>query len=561
MLTLVIFLPVFGAVFLTLLPREEQGQLRAFALTFMLATFGLSLALWSQFDLSKTAPEFQLGQQAAWAPAVGFSYHVGIDGVALVLILLTTLLTPLALLSAFASVKERVKEFVLALLLLETAMLGTLAAIDLVLFYVFWEAMLLPMYLLIGVFGHERRIYAAVKFFIYTMAGSLLMLVAILYLYFATGGPGSRTFDLPVLLNHAPHLAISVQRWLFLAFALSFAIKVPMFPLHTWLPDAHVEAPAAGSILLAGVLLKMGTFGFVRYAFPLFPDAALQYRGALALLAVVGIIYGALMSMAQSDMKKLVAYSSVSHLGFVMLGLCAFTTEGITGGVYQMLNHGISTGALFALIGILYERRHTRELSQYGGLAKVAPALATLFVIVTLSSIGLPGTNGFVGEFLILSGTFGSKLHDAPWYAVGGSLGVILGAVYMLWMVQRVFFGPLNRAENEAVTDLSGREYTMLLPLVALIAVMGIFPAPLLARIQPAADLLVSRLARARRDQVGTPPSSLALVRATGIPPRAHPMSPEPTEGPEAPPPLFHPQFPRSDLLRKLPSVPASPKP
>jgi len=512
-LSLLVFLPAVGAVLIALLPREEHGQLRAAAMGFMLATFAISLWAFALFDPASTAPEFQLEAQVPWAPAIGFSYHVGIDGVALVLIVLTTFLTPLALLSAFKSVRERVKEFVIALLLLETAMLGTLAALDLVLFYVFWEAMLVPMYLLIGVWGYERRIYAAVKFFIFTMAGSLLMLVAILYLYFATGGAGSRTFDLPAILAHAPWLTPGAQRLLFLAFALSFAIKVPMFPLHTWLPDAHVEAPAAGSIILAGVLLKMGTFGFVRYAFPLFPDAAVHYRTAMAVLAVIGIVYGSLMCLAQSDLKKLVAYSSVSHLGFVMLGLCALTTEGITGGVYQMLNHGISTGALFALVGILYERRHTREMSQYGGLAKSVPALAAVFLLITLSSIGLPGTNGFVGEFLILAGSFVSKMTNAPWFSAVGATGVILGAVYMLWMYQRVFFGPIKHPENATIADLSGREWTVLLPLAATAVLMGIFPGPILDRVQAASDRLVQRMESTQRPNVGTPPFSMALFR------------------------------------------------
>jgi NADH-quinone oxidoreductase subunit M len=548
-LNLLIFLPAIGAIAIALLPREEHGQLRAAALTFMLATFGLALWVWGAFDPSSAAPEFQLETQWSWAPSIGFTYHVGIDGVALVLMLLTAVLTPLALLSAFQSVRERVKEFVIALLLLETAMLGTLAAIDLVLFYVFWEAMLLPMYLLIGVWGYERRIYAAVKFFIYTMAGSLLMLVAILYLYAATGGPGSRTFDLPAILAHAPHLALPVQRWLFFAFALSFAIKVPMFPLHTWLPDAHVEAPAAGSIILAGVLLKMGTFGFVRYAFPLFPQAAIQYRPLLAVLAVIGIVYGALMSLSQSDMKKLVAYSSVSHLGFVMLGLCALTVEGITGSVYQMLNHGISTGALFALVGFLYERRHSREMSQYGGLAAVVPALAAVFLIITLSSVGLPGTNGFVGEFLILSGTFSSKLPQSPWYTMFGALGVILGAVYMLWMYQRVFFGPVKNEANQGLADLTPREWTVLGPLVLLAIGMGLFPGPILSRIQPAADRLVHRLEHTQPALVGTPLASLARLRVTGIPPRPNQGTPAPIDEPGAVPSIprihlpqtFHP--------------------
>jgi NADH-quinone oxidoreductase subunit M len=521
-LTLLIFLPVLGSLLVLLLPREEHGQQRWTGLFFMLATFAVSIYAATQYDPAPSAPEFQLEEKVAWAQGIGFSYHVGIDGIALVLVLLTGLLGPLALLSAFALVKERVKEFVISLLLLQTAMLGTLCALDLVLFYVFWEAMLIPMYLLIGVWGHERRIYAAVKFFLYTMAGSLLMLVAILYLYFAVNGPDGHTFDFPELLKQVPHLAPGVQRWLFLAFALSFAIKVPMVPVHTWLPDAHVEAPAAGSIILAGVLLKMGTFGFLRYAFPLFPSAALEYRPWLAALAVVGIVYGALMCFAQNDMKKLVAYSSVSHLGFVMLGLCALTTAGMTGGVYQMLNHGVSTGALFALVGILYERRHTREMGQFGGLARTVPALAALFFVVTLASMGLPGTNGFVGEFLILAGAFNSRLQSAPWYATFGALGVILGAVYMLWMYQRVFFGPVKRDENRVIADLSLREWAVLSPLVVLIGVMGIYPQPFLDRIEPSVNRLIGRMEAGHSDLVGSPPISLSAA-APGGPTPARP--------------------------------------
>jgi NADH-quinone oxidoreductase subunit M len=528
-LTLLIFLPVAGALLVLLLPREEHGQQRWTGLIFMLATFAVAIYAATQFDSAPSAPEFQLEQKVAWAPGVGFSYHVGIDGIALVLVLLTALLGPLALLSAFALVKHRVKEFVISLLLLQTAMLGTLCALDLVLFYVFWEAMLIPMYLLIGIWGHERRIYAAMKFFLYTMAGSLLMLVAILYLYFAVNGPGGHTFDFPELLKQAPHLAPGVQRWLFLAFALSFAIKVPMVPLHTWLPDAHVEAPAAGSIILAGVLLKMGGFGFLRYAFPLFPNGAMEYRPELAALAVVGIVYGALMCLAQQDMKSLVAYSSVSHLGFVMLGLSALTTSGMTGGVYQMLNHGVSTGALFALVGILYERRHTREMGQFGGLAKTVPALAALFFVVTLASMGLPGTNGFVGEFLILAGAFNSRLQGAtwPWFATIGALGVILGAVYMLWMYQRVFFGPVKREENHAIADLSLREWLVLAPLILLIGVMGIYPQPFLDRIEPSVNRLIERMEPGHGTLVGSPPISLSAA-TMGMPsprPRGLPNS------------------------------------
>src|SRR5882724_3117901 len=435
LLTLVIFLPVLGAFLIALLPRGEGGQHKGIAFLFSLLTFLISIPLWTGFRAGSGRYAFE--QRTEWAPALGFSYHVGLDGVALLLFLLTTFLGPLVVLSSWKYIQERVNLYCIALLLLETAMLGTLGALDLVLFYVFWEAMLIPMYLLIGVWGSERRIYAAVKFFLFTFAGSILMLLAIFWLW---SNAGRKSFDYVDLLN-AGLVDAGTQKWLFLAFAVAFAIKVPIWPLHTWLPDAHTEAPAAGSVILAGVMLKMGTFGFIRYAMPLFPHAALEWAGTIAILGVIGIVYGSLMCMAQTDLKRLIAYSSVAHLGFVMLGLSALTPEAVSGAVLQMVNHGISTGALFLMIGILYERTHTRELSAYGGLAKVSPGIAATFLVVTLSSIGLPGTNGFVGEFLILIGTFTSQLGSwggvprGPLFAVLGATGVILGAVYMLWMV------------------------------------------------------------------------------------------------------------------------------
>src|SRR5205823_330810 len=450
LLTLVTFLPVLGALLIALLPRGEGGQHKGIAFLFSLFTFVLSIPLWTGFR--GAAGRYAFEQKTEWAPALGFSYHVGLDGVALLLFLLTTLLGPIVVLSSWKYIQDRVKEYSIALLVLETAMIGTLAALDLVLFYVFWEAMLIPMYLLIGMWGSERRIYAAVKFFLFTFVGSVLMLLAIFYLWSHSAPAGQpRTFDYVALQAQMPSLAAGTQKWLFLAFALAFAIKVPVWPLHTWLPDAHTEAPAAGSIVLAGVMLKMGTFGFVRYAMPLFPAAALRYAPALATLGVIGIVYGSLMCMAQRDLKRLIAYSSVAHLGFVMLGLSALTPEAVNGAVLQMVNHGVSTGALFLIVGYFYERTHTRELPQYGGVARVAPAMSAVFLVVVLSSIGLPGTNGFVGEFLVLIGTFTSQLLGPPGssraqvLAVVGATGVILGAVYMLWMVQRVLFGPKRR--------------------------------------------------------------------------------------------------------------------
>src|SRR5438094_8184078 len=414
LLSLVIFAPLLGALVIAFLPREEGGQQKGVALVASIATFVLSIPLATGFRAGVRGFSFE--QRAQWAPNLGFSYHVGLDGVALLLVLLTTFLGPIVVLSSWKFIEDRVKLYCIALLVLETALVGTLAALDLVLFYVFWEAMLIPMYLLIGMWGSERRIYAAVKFFLFTFIGSVLMLVAIFYLWSHSAPAGQpRTFDYVALQAQMPVLSDRAQKWLFLAFALAFAIKVPVWPLHTWLPDAHTEAPAAGSVVLAGVMLKMGTFGFVRYAMPLFPAAALQYAPAIAALGVVGIIYGSLMCMAQSDLKRLIAYSSVAHLGFVMLGLAALTPEAVSGAVLQMVNHGISTGALFLMVGYLYERTHTRDLAAYGGLAGVTPAIAATFLVITLSSIGLPGTNGFVGEFLILIGTFPSRtIAGAP---------------------------------------------------------------------------------------------------------------------------------------------------
>jgi NADH-quinone oxidoreductase subunit M len=494
LLTLVTFLPVLGAVLIALLPRGEGGQHKGIAFLFSLFTFLLSIPLWTGFRA--TAGKYAFEQKTEWAPALGFSYHVGLDGVALLLFLLTAFLSPIVVLSSWKYIQERVKVYCISLLLLETAMLGTLAALDLVLFYVFWEAMLIPMYLLIGMWGSERRIYAAVKFFLFTFIGSVLMLLAIFWLW---SNSGRKTFDYVDLLN-AGMVDASTQRWLFLAFALAFAIKVPIWPLHTWLPDAHTEAPAAGSVILAGVMLKMGTFGFIRYAMPLFPQAALAWAPAVAVLGVIGIVYGSFMCMAQTDLKRLIAYSSVAHLGFVMLGLSALTPEAVSGAVLQMVNHGISTGALFLMIGMLYERTHTRDLAEYGGLAGVTPALAATFLIVTLSSIGLPGTNGFVGEFLVLIGTFTSKvLRGAVPLAVVGATGVILGAVYMLWMYQRVFFGPPRKAAGHGLADLTVREWLTLAPLLIAIVAIGFAPQPLLTAIKEPVDAFVQRVSRAER--------------------------------------------------------------
>ena len=485
-LSLLIFLPVLGALALLWIPRGRTQFLFQAALFFTSLTFLWSLRLLWRFN--PAVGEMQFVERFAWIRAYGIDYFVGVDGLSLFLVLLTTFLGPIVILASW-SISARVKEYLFFMLLLETGMLGAFVALDLFLFYVFWEVMLVPMYFLIGVWGGPRRIYAALKFVLFTMAGSLLMLVAIIYL--ATRNSQVTqvlTFDLLKIYNL--QLPYEEQIWLFLAFALSFAIKVPLFPFHTWLPDAHVEAPTAGSVILAGVLLKLGTYGFLRFAIPLFPEAALAAAPFIIALAVIGIVYGAMVAMMQADLKKLVAYSSVSHLGFVMLGLFAFNLQGIQGAIYQMLNHGLSTGALFLIVGMIYERRHTRMIDDFGGLWKQMPIFSAFFLVVTLSSIGLPGLNGFVGEFLILLGSF----QASPFWTAGAASGVVLGAIYMLWMFRRVIFGPLSRPENQNLKDIGAREIAILIPILILIFFMGIYPRPFLARMQPAVERIIQRI-------------------------------------------------------------------
>jgi NADH-quinone oxidoreductase subunit M len=492
LLSILILLPVAGAVVAALTPRSAERLQKLIGLGASGLVFLLSLLLVSGF---RSIAQMQFLERRPWLPAWGISYSLGIDGISLWLVVLTTFLTPLALLGSWSSIRERVREFNVFMLLLEAGMLGVFCALDLFLFYIFWEAMLIPMYFLIGIWGHERRIYAAVKFFLYTFAGSALMLVAFLVLYKSVG---LRSFDLMTLQAHP--VAPALQTWLFLAFALAFAIKVPMWPFHTWLPDAHVEAPTAGSVILAGVLLKMGGYGFLRLAIPLFPDAAFRFAPLIGVLAVVGILYGALVSLVQPDLKKLVAYSSVAHLGFVMLGIAAFTTTAVVGSVYQMLNHGISTGALFFLVGMLYDRRHTRLISEFGGLKTVMPWFAAIFLLITLSSIAMPGFNGFVGEFLILLGSW----PFSPPLVVAASLGVILAASYMLWMVQRVFYGEVTNEKNRKLPDVSLREASILVPLVALALFMGVASPVFTRTIEPSVSALVRQVEAHRREQPAT---------------------------------------------------------
>jgi len=478
-LTLITFLP--AAAGLVLAGVKSESKVRAAALAASLVVFGLAGYAWFAFDPEN--PGMQWEEDYPWIEAARIRYALGVDGIALAMVVLTAFLMPIAIRCSWSQPRG----FMIALLFLETGMLGAFCATDLFLFYVFWEAMLLPMYLLIGVWGGPRRVHAAVKFIVYTIAGSVLMLAAILYCY-----AKADTFDVVRLQEVLPGLADvrAVGHWLFLAFGLSFAIKVPMFPFHTWLPDAHTEAPTAGSVILAGVLLKLGTYGFLRFAVPFFPDAARLFTPLVLGLSAVGVVYGAAMAMAQSDIKKLVAYSSVSHLGFVMLGIFSGTIEGAQGGVLQMVNHGLSTGALFLLVGILYEKTHRRGVDDFGGMARVMPAFATIFMIVTLSSIGLPGLNGFVGEFLVLFGAF--KTH--PWLAAVSATGVVLGAVYMLKLYRDVFFGPVTMPEREKAGDLGRAELGYLLPVVVLLFVLGVFPNAVLRKTEPSVRKVVEKL-------------------------------------------------------------------
>ena len=487
-LTLVTFIPTAGALLLLVFPRRSR-DIRWFALFVSLITFILSLHLPTYFDHTRTSFQYEINLQ--WISSPNIHYHLGIDGISLWLVVLTTFLTPLCVLISWKSVNERVKEFFILLLVLETALIGVFVALDLFFFYFFWEFTLIPMALLIGMYGHERRVYAAVKFFLFTMIASAFMLAAIIWLYAKTG-----SFDYVAVQEAIRSGSAGISQvalgWLFLGFFIAFAVKVPIFPLHTWLPDAHFEAPTSGSVLLAGVLLKMGTYGLLRFDVGLFPEQSRQNSPWVVTLAIIGIIYGALVAMVQPNLKKLVAYSSVSHLGFVVLGIFSFTQIGVDGAVYQMLNHGISTGALFMLVGILYERRHTFDIAEFGGLATPMPIFAAFFMVIMLSSLGLPLLNGFVGEFLVLSGAFQAR-HI---YGILAATGVIWSAAYLLWMYQRVFFGKVKHPVNETLPDLSGRERAALWPTTLMALTMGVAPILWLGSIDPAVRTVLAPLAQ-----------------------------------------------------------------
>src|SRR6267378_2717296 len=493
LLSVILFTPLVGALFLLFIPRESQILHRLVGNLFGALGFLVSLPLMLHFPSGSSGYEFK--ESADWIPSIGAKYSLGADGISMLLVMLTTLLGMIAITSSWSAIQQRTKEYYILLLLLQTGMLGVFLSLDFFLFYVFWEVMLVPMYFLIGVWGSERRLYAAIKFFLYTLAGSVVMLLAILALYFyaPVAADGTRTFDVPTLLAAARSFSDPLKVWLFWGFFFAFAIKVPMFPFHTWLPDAHTEAPTAGSVILAGVLLKMGTYGFIRFSLPLLPaDAAMRARiiHVVIVLSLIGIIYGALVCLMQKDMKRLIAYSSVSHLGFCTLGIFALTPNGLAGSVLQQINHGISTGALFLIVGVLYERRHTRMISEFGGLATPMPNFAAIYLIVSLSSLGMPLLNGFIGEFTILQGAFQVSKAWAAW----GSLGVVLGAAYLLWLYQRVMFGPVTQFANEELPDLNLREYATLVPLVILAFWIGIYPKPFFNLIEKPVQKIVEQV-------------------------------------------------------------------
>ncbi|GIV54060.1 MAG: NADH:ubiquinone oxidoreductase subunit M [Candidatus Kapaibacterium sp.] len=518
LLLIVLFLPLVVAIGLLGVPSGRVAIHRWASLATALVTFVLSLPLYWLVDHARG--DFQLLTNVTWIPSLDAGFRIGLDGMSLLLVLLTTFTMPIAIGASVGVITKREKEYYVMMLLLETAMIGVFVSLDMFLFYVFWELILIPMYFIIGIWGGQDRIYAAIKFFLYTIVGSLLMLVAIIWLgWHAQVATGHFTTDFVKLREIAPSIPLDIQRWLFAAFALSFAIKVPIFPLHTWLPDAHVQAPTAGSVILAGILLKMGTYGLIRFNLDFFPAAAIEFAPLLAVLAVIGIIYGALVAMVQPDMKKLVAYSSVSHLGFVVLGIASMTNEGIQGAIIQMVNHGLSTGMLFLCVGVLYERRHTRDIAEYGGIASVMPRFAVLFAIAMLASVGLPGLNGFVGEFLTLLGGFRSPYLDSWAYSIVAATGVIFAAVYLLWMFQRVMYGKLTNPANEGLADVRVQELWTLVPIVIVMVWIGVYPRPFLNASAKSTQAIVEKVLHyAVPQEVALDPAKTSRITETKRP-------------------------------------------
>jgi len=498
-LSVILFTPLAGALILLFVRRDRESAIRWVANICAVLGFLVAVPLWFWYE--PLAGAWQLVERARWIPSIGAEYHLGVDGFSVLLILLTTLMGAIAVLSSWRAITERVKEYYIFMLVLQTGMLGAFMALDFLLFFLFWEVMLVPMYFLIGIWGGGRRLYSAIKFFIYTLLGSVVMLLGILALYFHNQAvTGTYTFDVTVF--HALVVPFEIQKWVFLAFFLGFAVKVPMFPFHTWLPDAHTDAPTAGSVILAAVLLKMGTYGFIRFSLPILPDASRYFVPMMVGLSIIGIIYGALVALAQTDWKRLVAYSSVSHMGMVMLGMFALTPIGLTGSIIQQINHGISTGALFLIVGIVYERRHTRDIAEYGGLSRIMPVFAAVFLIMTMSSIGLPALNGFIGELLILQGVF---IVNKIWAAVGAA-GIVLGAAYMLWLYQRTMFGKIENPANRNLEDLSARELVTFAPLVVLAFWIGLYPAPFLSRIESSVVRVMARVRPVNAPLAQNPP-------------------------------------------------------
>jgi NADH-quinone oxidoreductase subunit M len=534
LLSVILFTPLAGALVLLFVDKRQENAVRWIANSVAGIGFLVSVPLWFRYDPAGDA--WQFVEHAEWIPSIGASYFLGVDGFSVLLILLTTLMGFIAILSSWTAITERVKEFYVFMLVLQTGMLGAFVSLDFLLFFLFWEVMLVPMYFLIGIWGGGRRLYSAIKFFLYTLVGSVVMLLGILALYFNN----QQSFDITQMQGLT--LPFELQKWVFLTFFLGFAIKVPMFPFHTWLPDAHTDAPTAGSVILAAILLKMGTYGFIRFSLPILPDASRYFVPLIVGLSIVGIIYGALVALAQTDWKRLVAYSSVSHMGMVMLGMFALTPVGVTGSIVQQLNHGISTGALFLIVGIVYERRHTRDIAEYGGLSKVMPVFAAVFLVMTMSSIGLPTLNGFIGEVLILQGVY---VVNKLWAAVAAS-GIVLGAAYMLWLYQRTMFGKVDNPANAGLSDLSGREVVTFAPLIALAVWIGLYPSPILRRVEPAVTRVIARVnasypANATiapcTTEGGVPvatsmPGVPSVVAPCGV---GTPASPAPSTGPKPP--------------------------